>query len=160
MTCVASAFTQLTIHIPTMVFAVDAQYIDHLVAYTVHRMQSPTTTTHIVRRRYNDFETLHETLTANHAACILPPLPSKKRLAYLDRFAEDFIERRQAALERYANRLVRHPIVRETACVRSFFTDDMWSGRSSAGGANGASGAQEGLAETIGDKVLNGSERL
>jgi hypothetical protein len=48
----------------------------------------------------------------------LPPLPEKQ---YSGRFADDFIELRRGDLERWLQRLVRHPVVRVDQCIIGFF---------------------------------------
>lgn len=47
----------------------------------------------------------------------LPPLPEKQ---YAGRFNDDFVEARRGDLERYINRVVRHPVARY-AEVLTFF---------------------------------------
>ncbi|KAG0096927.1 hypothetical protein BGZ93_003748 [Podila epicladia] len=72
-----------------------------------------------VERRYSQFEWLHERLLNKFGALILPPLPEKQ---YTGRFSEEFIERRRRALERFLNRLVRHPVIRYCDLMTHFLS--------------------------------------
>ncbi|KAF9302979.1 ferrochelatase hem15 [Mortierella antarctica] len=72
-----------------------------------------------VERRYSQFEWLHERLLNKFGALILPPLPEKQ---YTGRFSEEFIERRRRALERFLNRLVRHPVIRYSDLLTHFLS--------------------------------------
>lgn len=89
-----------------------------------------------MRRRFQDFVWLHNVLYAHFPACFVPPLPDKHRLGkekthsvigailvlgntccsiieYVkgDRFSTDFIEKRRISLERFVQRISRHPIL-------------------------------------------------
>ncbi|KAF8939239.1 hypothetical protein BGZ58_010322 [Dissophora ornata] len=72
-----------------------------------------------VERRYSQFEWLYERLANKFGALILPPLPEKQ---YAGRFSEEFIERRRRALERFLNRLVRHPVLRYSDLLTHFLS--------------------------------------
>ncbi|KAL1924070.1 uncharacterized protein VTP21DRAFT_7105 [Calcarisporiella thermophila] len=74
-----------------------------------------------VRRRYQDFVLLYE-LLREYPAAALPPLPGKHRLEYItgDRFSDEFIERRRISLERFLQRLARHPVLQRTEHLRCF----------------------------------------
>ncbi|KAG0311973.1 hypothetical protein BGZ97_011511 [Linnemannia gamsii] len=72
-----------------------------------------------VERRYSQFEWLYERLVNKFGAIILPPLPEKQ---YSGRFSEEFIERRRRALERFLNRLVRHPVLRYSDLLTHFLS--------------------------------------
>ncbi|KAF9217727.1 hypothetical protein BGZ59_000645 [Podila verticillata] len=72
-----------------------------------------------VERRYSQFEWLYERLLNKFGALILPPLPEKQ---YTGRFSEEFIERRRRALERFLNRLVRHPVIRYSDLLTHFLS--------------------------------------
>jgi sorting nexin-4 len=90
-----------------------------------------------VRRRFHDFVWLHNVLYTHFPACFVPPLPDKHRLGntnffffffsslsnihllivllkeYVkgDRFSTEFIEKRRISLERFIQRIARHPIL-------------------------------------------------
>lgn len=74
-------------------------------------------TTISVQRRFSHFVILHTALTRRLPGIALPPLPEKQ---YAGRFNDDFIEARRGDLERYINRVIRHPIARY-AEVLTFF---------------------------------------
>lgn len=62
-----------------------------------------------VHRRFSHFVMLHTALSRRLPGIALPPLPEKQ---YAGRFSNDFVEARRGDLERYINRIVRHPIAR------------------------------------------------
>lgn len=70
-----------------------------------------------VHRRFSHFVALHTALSRLLPGIALPPLPEKQ---YAGRFSEDFVEARRGDLERYINRVVRHPVARY-AEVLTFF---------------------------------------
>ena len=70
-----------------------------------------------VHRRFSHFVFLHTALTRRLPGIALPPLPEKQ---YAGRFSEDFVEARRGDLERYLNRLVRHPVARYAEVVTFF----------------------------------------
>ncbi|OCH85732.1 PX-domain-containing protein [Obba rivulosa] len=70
-----------------------------------------------VHRRFSHFVALHTALTRQLPGIVLPPLPEKQ---YAGRFSDDFVEARRGDLERYLNRVVRHPVARY-AEVLTFF---------------------------------------
>ncbi|KZT01051.1 uncharacterized protein LAESUDRAFT_739345 [Laetiporus sulphureus 93-53] len=76
---------------------------------------APTSIT--VQRRFSHFVVLHTALTRGLPGIALPPLPEKQ---YAGRFNDEFVEARRGDLERYINRVVRHPIARY-AEVLTFF---------------------------------------
>ncbi|KAF9915431.1 hypothetical protein BX616_006187 [Lobosporangium transversale] len=72
-----------------------------------------------VERRYSQFQWLYDRLVTKFGALILPPLPEKQ---YAGRFAEEFIECRRRALERFLSRLVRHPVLRYSDLLTHFLS--------------------------------------
>ncbi|KAL2919983.1 intercellular trafficking and secretion [Polyrhizophydium stewartii] len=82
-----------------------------------------------VRRRFQDFVTLHKLLADAHAACILPPLPGKHRMEYItgDRFSPEFIEKRRASLQTYIDRISRHPVLMRSPHVQRFLEAEQMS---------------------------------
>ncbi|KAI0641330.1 hypothetical protein C8Q79DRAFT_1077719 [Trametes meyenii] len=70
-----------------------------------------------VHRRFSHFVALHTALSRLLPGIALPPLPEKQ---YAGRFSEDFVEARRGDLERYINRVARHPVARY-AEVLTFF---------------------------------------
>lgn len=78
---------------------------------------SSSTTRITVMRRFSHFVMLHTALSRRLPGIALPPLPEKQ---YAGRFNEDFIEARRGDLERYLNKIVRHPVVRYAEIVVFF----------------------------------------
>ncbi|RKP12700.1 hypothetical protein BJ684DRAFT_16841 [Piptocephalis cylindrospora] len=74
-----------------------------------------------VERRFSQFTWLHSRLATKFSALILPSLPEKQ---FSGRFNEEFIERRRRALERYINRVARHPIIRYSEILTHFLSCD------------------------------------
>lgn len=72
-----------------------------------------------VYRRFSHFVILHTALTRRLPGIALPPLPEKQ---YTGRFNDDFIEARRGDLERYINKIVRHPIARYAEIVTFFLS--------------------------------------
>ena len=70
-----------------------------------------------VLRRFSHFVVLHTALTRRLPGIALPPLPEKQ---YSGRFSNDFVEARRGDLERYINKIVRHPVARYAEIVTFF----------------------------------------
>jgi len=80
---------------------------------------------HRVRRRYQDFLWLLERFQGElQSGIILPPLPEKNRLEYLDRFSPEFIQKRQLSLERFLARLMLHDRLASHPMTLHFLTKD------------------------------------
>jgi len=81
------------------------------------------------RRRFQDFVFLHDHLIKDFPASVVPPLPDKSRLKYVtgDRFSPDFVERRRSGLERFMQRLARHPTLSRSKLLRSFIESTQWN---------------------------------
>ena len=79
----------------------------------------PTVTRMTVQRRFSHFVILHSVLSRRLPGIALPPLPEKQ---YAGRFSSDFIEARRGDLERYLNKIVRHPIVRYAQILTAFLS--------------------------------------
>ncbi|KAK9766271.1 hypothetical protein K7432_004763 [Basidiobolus ranarum] len=79
----------------------------------------PNSITVTVERRYSQFVWLHDKLEQKFGPLILPTLPGKQ---ISGRFHNDFIERRRHALERYMNKLARHPVVRYAEILTHFLS--------------------------------------
>lgn len=79
-----------------------------------------------VQRRFSHFVVLHTALTRRLPGIALPPLPEKQ---YAGRFNDAFVEARRGDLERYINRVVRHPIARYAEMLTFFLScesDSEW----------------------------------
>jgi len=82
--------------------------------------------TSVTRRRFGDFVSLRQSLVRANPTVIVPPLPSKHRLEYMDRFGDEFVERRRVSLERFLNRCYNHSSLRSDLSLNSFLTTDNW----------------------------------
>ena len=69
------------------------------------------------KKRYSDFEWLHQKLADHFINCIIPPLCKKN---YMEQFNEDFISKRARALERFMNGIAIHPILRNSFIFYDF----------------------------------------
>ncbi|ORY07227.1 lipid binding protein [Basidiobolus meristosporus CBS 931.73] len=134
-----------------------AQHISYLVTTETELSTFPKPNIQ-VRRRFQEFVWLYNTLVYEYPACIIPPLPEKHRMEYLkgDRFGQEFVEKRKDSLERFLQRIARHPTLQKSECLRIFLTSDkffeyqMLQSNDSAARAKG-----EGVFENIGDAIIN-----
>ncbi|TDL25185.1 hypothetical protein BD410DRAFT_765795 [Rickenella mellea] len=83
----------------------------------VHDTLPPSPTRLTVHRRFSHFVFLHSALTRRLPGLALPPLPEKQ---YSGRFSSAFVEARRGDLQRYLNKLVRHPVARYAEVVMFF----------------------------------------
>ncbi|GAA6010195.1 hypothetical protein JCM10207_005661 [Rhodosporidiobolus poonsookiae] len=105
---------------------------DTFVSYLVTAetdLSSYNSKTPSARRRYHDFVFLRDGLVKDFPACVVPPLPEKHRMEYIvgDRFSNDFIERRRQDLERFLQRLARHPKLSRTELFQQFLESTEWN---------------------------------
>ncbi len=70
-----------------------------------------------VRKRYSDFDWLHQKLNEHFINCIIPPLCKKN---YMEQFNEDFISKRARALERFMNGIAIHRKLRNSFIFYNF----------------------------------------
>ncbi|KAI8927651.1 hypothetical protein BC831DRAFT_451720 [Entophlyctis helioformis] len=105
-----------------------AAFVSYLVR-TKTSLSSFKTAEAAVRRRFQDFVSLHKQLADTHPACILPPLPDKHRMEYItgDRFGPEFIEKRRLSLQAYTDRLARHPVHQSSAIFQRFLEAEQMS---------------------------------
>lgn len=75
----------------------------------------------VERRRYSDFAWLNATLSNEFPGTILPPLPEKQTIG---RFSSEFIESRRRALERYLQRISRHPDLSNSSTFLAFLQEN------------------------------------
>ncbi|XP_030043868.1 sorting nexin-1 [Microcaecilia unicolor] len=82
-----------------------------------------------VKRRFSDFLGLYEKLSEKHSlnGFIVPPPPEKSLIGMTkvkvgkeDSSSAEFLEKRRAALERYLQRIVKHPTLLQDPDVREF----------------------------------------
>ncbi|XP_058237722.1 sorting nexin-1-like isoform X2 [Hemibagrus wyckioides] len=108
---------------------------DGMNAYMTYNVSTQTTLpafhnkTFSVRRRFSDFLGLYEKLAVKHnlLGCIIPPPPQKSvvgmtkvKVGKEDPSSDDFVEKRRAALERYLQRVVSHPVLQQDCNVQEF----------------------------------------
>ncbi|BFZ16283.1 hypothetical protein BsWGS_19322 [Bradybaena similaris] len=79
-----------------------------------------------VRRRYNDFLWIRQRLEEKHPTHLVPPLPEKHSLKRMDRFSNEFLKVRQAALQKFLTRVADHPVLSFDTCFQIFLTAKAW----------------------------------
>lgn len=98
-------------------------YVTYFVSTqtTLETFKNTTQPNH-VRRRFQDFVWLHNALTLEYPACIIPPLPDKHRFEYIkgDRFSNEFISKRKLSLQWFLDRISKHPILQRSQSARVF----------------------------------------
>eukprot|EP00002_Diphylleia_rotans_P013268 TRINITY_DN258_c0_g1_i1.p1 TRINITY_DN258_c0_g1~~TRINITY_DN258_c0_g1_i1.p1 ORF type:complete len:434 (+),score=119.81 TRINITY_DN258_c0_g1_i1:74-1375(+) len=80
-----------------------------------------------VRRRYRDFVWLRTQLVKAFPTMLVPPLPEKQRMDYLDRLTPEFLEKRRRFLEKFLQRVSEHPKLRENEDFHSFLEAKSWA---------------------------------
>lgn len=87
-----------------------------------------------VRRRYQDFIWLLSKLAEQvEAGVIIPPIPDRQLLEYMDRFSPDFIKKRQYGLERFLRRTLAHPHLSKHPALHAFLTQTILVGAEEEG---------------------------
>ncbi|TIA91413.1 hypothetical protein E3P99_01109 [Wallemia hederae] len=104
------------------------QFVNYTISFTSNSSLYASKQ-HETQRRYKDFKFLHSQLSSSFPASVIPPLPDQHRLEYLtgDRFSNDFIQRRKQDLERFLQRISRHPILKRSKLVIEFFVSTEWN---------------------------------
>ncbi|KAL1936508.1 hypothetical protein VTP01DRAFT_642 [Rhizomucor pusillus] len=97
-------------------------YITYLITTETNVETFSSTTPRPVRRRFQDFVWLHRALLLEYPACVVPPLPEKNRIGYVNggRFDEQFIEKRRLGLQWFLDRVSSHPYLQASQCTRIF----------------------------------------
>ncbi|OZJ02576.1 hypothetical protein BZG36_04199 [Bifiguratus adelaidae] len=110
-----------------------------------------------VRRRFQDFVWLHETLEQDFPACVVPPLPEKHRLEYVtgDRFGPEFVNKRRISLQRFLERISRHPILQRSEHLQAFLESPTFNSKAAR-----ASRKDQSALENIGDVLLNAFSKI
>ncbi|GAA5889120.1 hypothetical protein JCM5296_007171 [Sporobolomyces johnsonii] len=116
------------------------------------------------RRRFQDFVFMRDALVKDFPACVVPPLPDKHRMEYVvgDRFGPEFIERRRVDLERFLQRLSRHPKLSRTAIFQNFLESTEWNvyKHKHAAASTHSDDAHSGLLDNLSDTLLNAFSKL
>ena len=77
-----------------------------------------------VRRRFSDFEWLHQILSQEYKYCLIPSIPKKKNINKLviDKFDEAFLRKRSRKFERFLRYIINDPILKNTNVVYEFLS--------------------------------------
>ena len=107
-----------------------------------------------VRRRFQDFISLHQLMTEEYPQLIIPPLPNKHRMEYVvgDRFGEEFLLKRQQGLQIFMDRIARHPVLKSSNCLEKFLKVDQM--------AHVIVPKKETVLDNLGDYVLNALSKI
>ena len=120
-----------------------------------------------VRRRYNDFVFLHNLLSHDYAACVIPPLPEKHASAYIKggRFDHDFTVRRCNSLDRFLKRCCQHSDLKSSKHLHTFLESPDWhaftrSQQSHHNRRNTMDGDSGGVMEGLKDSLMSAFTKL
>ena len=75
-----------------------------------------------VKRRFSDFEWLHQILVNNYNYCLIPSIPKKKKKIFTDNFDETFLRRRARIFEKFLNYLINDPILKNSEVIFDFLS--------------------------------------
>ncbi|KAJ1954568.1 Serine/threonine-protein kinase Sgk2, partial [Dispira parvispora] len=93
-----------------------------LKKYTAYKvLVSRGTAQHWITKRYSDFDQLHTRLTLEFPQRTLPTLPPKRLFG--SNLSTEFVLARREQLNQYLDALLRHPDLRQTEIVKTFFED-------------------------------------
>ncbi|KAG0044020.1 intercellular trafficking and secretion [Gryganskiella cystojenkinii] len=162
-----TAATQLANLVPMEITVTDAHRekegsSDSFISYQINTkttMKDYAGPSASVRRRFQDFTWLHNVLSRDYPACVLPPLPDKHRMRYVrgDRFSPEFVEKRRASLERFLQKIAVHPVLQRAECLRVFLDSRDWN---SDLAQQNKRRQDEGRLDTIGDVLLNAFAKI
>uniref|UniRef100_A0A8C2YMV7 Sorting nexin-2 n=1 Tax=Chinchilla lanigera TaxID=34839 RepID=A0A8C2YMV7_CHILA len=110
------------------IFDIEIRVGDGMNAYMAHRVTTKTSlstfskTEFAVKRRFSDFLGLHRKLASKHlhVGYISIVGMTKVKVGKEDSSSTEFIEKRRAALERYLQRIVKHPTLLQDPDLRQF----------------------------------------
>ncbi|WVN85748.1 sorting nexin-4 [Cryptococcus depauperatus CBS 7841] len=116
----------------------------------------------VVRRRFQDFVFLHDHLAKAFPACIIPPIPDKHRLEYIkgDRFSTEFVEKRRQDLQRFADRISRHPTLQRSKLVGDFLQSTEWTVAKHHHIAHPPPESQSSLIDSLSDTFINAFSKV
>ncbi|KAK8063276.1 hypothetical protein PG996_007928 [Apiospora saccharicola] len=77
-----------------------------------------------VKRRYRDFLWLYNTMHGNNPGVVVPPPPEKQAL---NRFDQNFVESRRAALEKMCNKIAAHPTLQNDPDLKLFLESESFN---------------------------------
>lgn len=116
-----------------------------------------------VRRRFSDFCFLFSMLYLEYPTVAVPPLPDKSRLEYIkgDRFGLEFTSKRAASLNRFLDRVSRHPILKRTHVYLNFLESADWNSfRKTLASRHQQALQENSLMEGISDSLLNAFSKV
>ncbi len=74
-----------------------------------------------VRRRYTDFEWLHQTLLELYPYMVIPPIPKKNKIG-IDKFSHVFVAKRMRYLEKFLRWLLANPVIKNSQLLYDFLS--------------------------------------
>ncbi|KAG9532521.1 Vps5-domain-containing protein, partial [Aureobasidium melanogenum] len=99
-------------------------------SHTVYQVRTKTTSKayrtpeFTVSRRYRDFLWLYNQLHNNNPGVVVPPPPEKQAM---NRFDQNFVESRRAALERMLNKSAAHPVLQHDGDFKLFLESEAFN---------------------------------
>ncbi|KAH0350955.1 Vps5-domain-containing protein, partial [Aureobasidium melanogenum] len=99
-------------------------------SHTVYQVRTKTTSKayrtpeFTVSRRYRDFLWLYNQLHNNNPGVVVPPPPEKQAM---NRFDQNFVESRRAALERMLNKSAAHPVLQHDGDLKLFLESEAFN---------------------------------
>ncbi|EQC34662.1 hypothetical protein SDRG_07982 [Saprolegnia diclina VS20] len=109
---------QISVSSPTVVGTSYSRFTQYIVSTTTDSPLFPMTSCQ-VRRRFSDFEWLHQRLTHRFRGTIIPPIPEKRWTGNMD---ATFVEERRQALEHFINEVCNHEKLSKTFEVQIMLT--------------------------------------
>lgn len=122
----------ITSNVTTPIRDVDSNskpYISYLISTTTDNPKILKLSNNInefsVRRRYEDFRHLHDTLSKDYPTYLIPPLPSKSNFKYLtgDTFSHEFVKKRLNSLNRFIKFITTHKYLSQAGVFHIFIID-------------------------------------
>ncbi|KDO34183.1 hypothetical protein SPRG_19029 [Saprolegnia parasitica CBS 223.65] len=109
---------KITVSSPTVVGTSYNRFTQYIVSTTTDSPLFPMASCQ-VRRRFSDFEWLHQRLTDRFRGTIIPPIPEKRWTGNMD---ATFVEERRQALEHFINEVCNHEKLSKTFEVQIMLT--------------------------------------
>ncbi|WBW70686.1 autophagy associated protein Atg24c [Schizosaccharomyces osmophilus] len=81
-----------------------------------------------VRRRYSDFEMLHNILSRDYSGYAIPPVPRKHTVTSFSggSLSPIFVARRMHSLQTFLNRCIAHPVISNSMHMYQFLENESW----------------------------------
>jgi sorting nexin-4 len=71
----------------------------------------------------------------------------------LDRFTDEFVEKRKVSLERFLNRLLQHPLISQSQYLKRFIYEELWF-------VSMAPSEKEGVLESVSESWMNAFSKV